>query len=107
MSGHQLETERLPNGALLDVVVLSMATRNYLEAEVIDDYTALLTRTERVWKDPLWTRRMFDQTHMNAASFILMGKAEFTSAEDLYVPELVEWILDQEPPVYFTEELSA
>lgn len=106
MSGHPLEVERLPKTALLDVVLLSMAARNYHEAEIIDDYNALLRRTDEVWKDPSWTRLTFDQTHSNAADFILKGMAEFKCHEDLYIPELLRWLLENEPPVYFSEELT-
>lgn len=105
MTGHLLEVERLPTTALLDAVLLSMTTRNYLDAEIIDDYNALLRRTDEKWRDPMWTRRTFDQVHTNAASFILMGASEFVSAEDLYIPDLVDWFLQHEPPTYFTKEL--
>lgn len=107
MSGHQLEVERLPVAVLLDVVLLSMTTRNYLDAEVVDDYQLLLNRTEEKWKDPMWTCRVFDQTHTNAAGFILRGSDKFVCTEDMYIPSLVEWLLEHEPPQYFSEELAA
>lgn len=106
MSGHPLEVDRLPTATLLDAVLLAMTTRNYFEAEIIDDYDALLRRTNEKWKDPMWTRRTFDQTHSNAASFILMGSKEFTCHEDLYIPALVKWLLEHEPPTYFSEEVA-
>lgn len=108
MSGHQLEVERLPVGALLDAVVLASTTRVYHEAEVVDDFHALLRRTDAAWKDPLWTCRTFDQTHCNVASFIIMaGKTEFTAWEDLYIPDLVGWLLEHDPPEYFSAESAA
>jgi hypothetical protein len=85
-----------------------MAARNYHEAEIIDDYEALLRRTDETWKDPQWTRRTFDQTHSAAADFIIKwGTSEFRCNEDLYIPELVQWLLENEPPQYFVEELAA
>lgn len=107
MSGHQLEVERLPHGALLDAVVLSMTTRNYLDAEIIDDYTALLRHVDQLWRDPMWTRRVFDQYHTAAAGFIVRGSDKFVCTEDLYIPDLVRWLLEHEPPQYFSEELAA
>jgi hypothetical protein len=107
MSGHQLEVERLPASTLLDVVLLSMSARNYSDAEIIDDYTALLRRTDSTWRDPMWTRRTFDQTHMNAADFIIRGATEFTCFEDEYIPDLVHWLLEHDVPEYFSEELAA
>lgn len=106
MSGHALEVERLPAATLLDVVVLSTASRMHLEAEIIDNYEALLRHTEEVWKDPLWSCRVFDQFHMMAAGFMLRGVAhDFAIYEDQYVPEFVQWMLEQEPPVYFKKEM--
>jgi hypothetical protein len=106
MAGKQLEVERLPTSTLLDVVILSMAARNYHDAEIIDDYNALLRRTDDAWKDPMWTRRIFDQTHMNVADFILRGATEFVCYEDQYIPALVSWLLEHDPPTYFSEELK-
>lgn len=105
MSGHPLETERLPKIALLDALVIASTTREYLNAEIVDDFDALKERVNAVWKDPLWSRRIFDQTHMTAASFILLGTTRFSCYEDQYVPDLVEWLLETDPPVYFSEEL--
>ena len=107
MSGHQLEVERLPTQVLLDAVLLSMTTRNYLEAEIVDDYQGLLSRTDEKWKDPMWTRRVFDQMHAGTADFIIRGTNEFKCAEDLYIPELVQWWLEHDVPEYFSEELAA
>lgn len=107
MSGHQLEVERLPVSTLLDAVVLSMTARNYSDAEIVDDYNALLRRTDTVWQDPMWTRRTFDQTHINVADFIIRGADEFTCTEDEYIPQLVDWLLGHEVPEYFSEELVA
>lgn len=106
MSGHALEVERLPTATLADAVMLSMTARCYHEAEIIDDYQALLSKTNEVWKDPMWTRRTFDQFHLGAVSFILMGSTEFVCHEDKYVPGLVGWLLEQEPPDYFSKELT-
>lgn len=107
MSGHPLEVERLPTRTLLDAVLLAMTARNYFESEIIDDYNALLRRTDTAWKDPLWTKRTFDQLHMGVCDFILRGATEFKCYEDMYIPELVRWMLENEPPQYFVEELVA
>lgn len=107
MAGRRLEVERLPTASLLDAVVLSSAARSYHEAEVVDDFHALLRRTADTWKSPTWCRRVFDQTHSNAASFILMGVTEFVAAEDAYIPDLAGWLLEHDPPEYFAKELTA
>src|SRR5258708_1661037 len=57
MSGHPLELERLTNPVLADVLLLASTTRNYFEAEIIDDWEGLLRKVEEVWKNPMWTRR--------------------------------------------------
>ncbi len=106
MSGHQLELDRLPTATLLDAVLLSMTTRNYFDAEIIDDYDGLLRRADEKWREPLWSARIFDQYHSNAASFIIMGTKEFKCSEDMYIPDLVKWLLDHEPPQYFSRELG-
>jgi hypothetical protein len=107
MAGRQLEVERLPPASLLDAVVLASAARVYHEAEIIDDFNALLRRTDEAWKDPQWTCRTFDQTHRNVADFIIRGLTEFVAYEDLYIPELTKWLLEHDPPEYFSEELAA
>jgi hypothetical protein len=107
MAGHPFEVERLPTATLLDAVVLSMAARNYLDAEIVDDYNALLERTDAVWKEPTWSRRVFDQTHCGAADFIIRGATAFTCYEDMYIPQFVSSLLEQDPPEYFKRELKA
>jgi hypothetical protein len=107
MAGKSLEVERLPVGALLDAVLLASAARCYHEAEVVDDFNALLRRTDEAWKAPGWTCKVFDQTHMNAADFIIRGTTEFTALEDSYIPDLVGWLLEHDPPEYFKMELTA
>lgn len=106
MAGKQLELDRLPAAVLLDVVLMSMTTRNYFEAEIIDDYEGLLRRTEEKWRDPLWCCKVFDQRHSCTASFILMGTKEFKCPEDQYIPDLVQWYLEHDPPLYFEKELT-
>lgn len=107
MSGHVLEVERLPVGALPDVVLFAMAARNYLDAEIVDDYNELLQRTDDKWKDPLWSCKTFDQYHSQAVSAAIMwGTTHFKCAEEQYIPDLVEWLLQHDPPEYFSEELE-
>jgi hypothetical protein len=107
MAGRVLEVDRLPTAALLDAVVLSMTARAYLDAEIVDDYAALLRRTDTAWRDPMWTRRMFDQTHIAAADFIVRGATEFKCFEDMYLPAFVGRMLELDPPSYFKRELAA
>lgn len=107
MSGHQLEAERLPKAALPDAVLIALAARKYHEAEVVDDFAALLRRTEEVWQDPLFTHKVFDTPHMGTVSFVVRGTEEFTCVEDSYIPELVGWMLGHDAPQYFAEELVA
>jgi hypothetical protein len=107
MAGRPLEMERLPAGALLDVVLLGCACRVVHQAEVVDDWEALLRRTNEEWKNPLWTRKTFDQVHSGTASFIaLQGRSEFLNFEESYIPDLAGWILAHEPPEYFARELT-
>ena len=109
MAGKQFETDRLPKAALADAVLLSMAARNYVEAEIVDDYPALLRRTDETWKEPDWTCKVFDQSHTGTVDFIVRGvtTTRFTCAEDAPIPGLVEWLLDHDCPDYFAEELAA
>lgn len=107
MAGKQLEVDRLLTPMLLDVVIVSMASRFYHEAEIIDDYQALLQRTDTAWGDPMYTRRTFDQVHSNVASFIVRGSTEFKCFEDQYIPDLVGWYLERpEVPNYFSKEIE-
>ena len=106
MAGHALEVERLPTATLLDAVLLASTTRNYLDAEIIDDFPALLSRTDNAWKSPDWSCRVFSQMHMNAADFILQGRTRFAANEDQYIPDFVEQVLASDPPEYFSEELT-
>lgn len=106
MAGRVLEVERLPVIALLDAVLLATAARVYLEAEIIDDYQTLLRRADDAWKDPMWTCRVFDQTHSAAANFVIQGSTEFKCYEEAYIPDFVARMLEQDPPVYFKKELA-
>jgi hypothetical protein len=107
MAGTPLEIARLPTEVLLDVVLIATATREFHEAEVVDDYDELLTLTEEAWKRPDWTTKVFDSIHCNWADSILnRGRRDFDSPETKYVPSLVGWYLQHDPPVYFKKELT-
>jgi hypothetical protein len=106
MAGTQLVMERVPTSGLLDALLLSTATRNYCEAEIIDDYDGLLVRTAETWKRPDWSTKVFSSMHANAANFILLGTKEFNCAEDAYIPAMVGWYLQQDPPDYFSHEMT-
>ena len=106
MAGTPIEAERVPVAALLDVVLIAMAARQYCAAEIADDYRALLSRTEELWARPDWTTRVFSSLHAGTANFILKGSTEFTCAEDLYIPSMVAWYMRYDPPSYFTKELT-
>lgn len=106
MAGKPLVTERVPVPTLLDVVLLSFASRVYHEAEIVDDFHALLRLTDETWKAPMWTRRVFDQTHMNAANYVLKGVEEFACYEEQYIPDMVRFYLENDVPEYFSKELT-
>jgi hypothetical protein len=106
MAGTQLIMERVPTSGLLDALLLSTATRNYCEAEIIDDYDGLIARTAETWKRPDWSTKVFSSIHANAANFILLGTKEFNCSEDAYIPSMVSWYLAQDPPQYFAKELT-
>ena len=106
MAGTPFEVERLPVAALPDVALLATASRSYCEAEIVDDYAALLRRVEEEWGAPDWTCKRFDSPHLCCLDFILKGTTEFVAAEDLYISELTQWLLDQEAPSYFKKELT-
>jgi hypothetical protein len=106
MAGKPLEVERLPPAALLDVVMLSMVTREYYQAEIIDDYVALLRKTDTIWREPMWTCKIFDQYHLHTADYVVRGSTELVSYEDRYLPGLVQWYLNAEAPSYFKEEIT-
>lgn len=107
LAGQALEVDRIPTISLLDVLLLASTGRNYFEAEIIDDFDALKKRVDEAWSQPNWTCRIFDQYHRNAASFILSaGTTHFACHEDAYIPDLMEWMLQNEPPQYFVEEFE-
>lgn len=104
MAGTQLELARLPNAVLADVVLLAMVSREYHQAEIIDDYAGLLERINEVWRNPEFTHRTFDSIHLSTVSFITMGTNQIHCAEEQYIPDLVEWYLTRDAPDYFTKE---
>lgn len=97
MAGTVLEAECVPTSALLDVVLLATAAREHCNAEIVDDYEALLQRTRDEWNRPDWTTRVFDSIYANKANQILQGRTEFHS-ECEYVPRMVAWYLAHEAP---------
>jgi hypothetical protein len=106
MAGTQLIMERVPTVSLLDALLLATATRYYCEAEIVDDYDGLVARTSETWKRPDWSTKTFSSVHANVANFILLGTKEFNCAEDAYIPAMASWYLAQDPPEYFTKELT-
>ena len=107
MAGTKLEVARIPTVTLLDAVLLATAARAHCEAEIVDDYQQLLDRTNDAWRAPDWTTKVFSSIHGGKANFILtQGRQEFVSAEDAYIPEMVEWYLNQDAPRYFERELE-
>lgn len=107
MAGKQLEVERLPKAALPDAVLIALAARKYHEAEIVDDFPALLRRADEVWRDPLFSHKVFDSPHLGTVSFVVRGTDQFTCVEDMYIPDLVGWLLGHDAPQYFVEELVA
>lgn len=108
MAGVQLVVEKLPNGMLLDVLLVATASREKHDAEIVDDYQALLERIEEAWRKPDWTCRVFDSIHCMWANCILQGRGkEFDDHDVQYIPELVGWYLAQDSvPDYFETELD-
>lgn len=107
MAGRVMEVERLPKAALLDALLLAFTARTYFDAEVVDDFPALLRRADEVWREPGWSCRVFDQAHCAVADFIIRGSAEFVCREDLYIPAMVGRILAEDPPAYFADDEDA
>ncbi len=107
MSGTTIEVERLPTASLLDAVLLATASRVYCEAEIVDDYAALLRRADEEWKQPGHTSNVFDQTHAATCDFLVTGRtSEIRCAEEQYIVDMVAWYLQQEPPNYFSKEID-
>ena len=106
MAGTPLEAERVPTPSLLDAVLIAMAAREYYDAEIVDDFAALCSRTEELWSKPDWTERVFSSVHSGTANFVLKGSREFTCAEDLYISAMVGWYMRHDPPQYFSKELT-
>ena len=104
MSGTQLELARLPNAALADVVLLATVSREYHDAEIIDDYEGLLERVRELWKLSEFTHRTFDSIHLSTVSFITMGTKQISCVEEKYIIDLVEWYLNHDAPTHFTKE---
>jgi hypothetical protein len=107
MTGTRLVVAHLPTSALLDAVLVGFATRVYCDAEIVDDWAELLRRTEEEWERPDWTCRVFDNLHLQAASAIVQGRADnFVCFEEQYIPDLVQWYLENDLPEYFSREVE-
>jgi hypothetical protein len=106
MAGTPLEAARIPTAALLDALLIAFAARTYCEAELVDDFSALMHRVDEEWKRPDWTTKVFDSLHGCAANFILLGSTEFAAIEERYIPEFVAWYINHDVPTYFDRELE-
>jgi len=106
MAGTQVEAARIPKASLLDMVLLATASREYLAAEIVDDYEELLRRTAEEWARPDWSCRVFSQQHANWANWILNGKHTFDTVEEAYIPSLTKWYIEQNTPEYFAREIT-
>jgi hypothetical protein len=106
MAGTRFEAERLPTSTLLDAVLIAAAARQEHNAEVIDNYQALLDRTETAWSAPNWCAQVFSSIHGRWADRILKGTQGFDTPEEKYIPAMVGWYLEQDPPEYFAKELT-
>lgn len=106
MAGTPLIVDRLQKPMLLDVLIIANVTREYFEAEIVDDFQALKERVEEEWAKPDWSCRVFSSQHANWANWILKGEVRAKNREELYIPDMVGWYLDQEPPTYITEEAA-
>lgn len=104
MAGTQLELARLPNAALADVALLATVSREYHDAEIIDDYEGLLARIRDLWRQPEFTHRTFDSIHLSTISFITMGTKQIHCIEEKYIIDLVEWYLSHDAPDYIRKE---
>ena len=106
MAGTPFCVERLPSAVLLDVLLVATAARQDCGAEVVDDYDGLVTRVRAAWARPDWTCRVFDSIHLDKANCILDGRTEFICSEDVYIPNMVGWYLQQDVPEYVAKELK-
>lgn len=106
MSGTVLDVDRLPSSVLLDVVLLSTAAREFLQAEIVSDYELLLTRTREEWARPDWTCKVFSSIHARWANCILNGTRSFEEAEERYIPDLTAWYIQHDVPNYFSVEFQ-
>jgi len=131
MAGTPIVVDRVPTPALLDVLLLAFTARTYHEAEIVALGTPLLAsegdlvpegdgaadapgaawdalkdRIREEWARPDFTSRVFASIHGRWADAILRGAEEFSCAEELYIPAMVEWYLAQQVPEYFSVELS-
>lgn len=106
MAGTQLHAESVPNALLLDLLLFATASRYYLQAEIVDDYEALKQRVREEWAKPDWTTKVFSQTHARWCNCILNGATQFDCPEEKYIPDMVSWYIEHNPPVYFVEEFK-
>jgi hypothetical protein len=106
MAGTRLEAERVPVPALLDAVLIAAAARQMHESEIVDNYQVLLDRTEAVWSAPNWCARVFSSIHGRWADRILKGATGLDTPEEGYIPSMVGWYLQQDPPDYFSHEMT-
>lgn len=106
MAGTPLEIDRVPRAALLDALLLATVSRQYHEAEIVDDYQGLVRRADESWRDPQFTHATMDQIHGGTISFLCYGyDIDLTTVETNYIAGMVGSVLRSEPPVYFSKEL--
>lgn len=107
MTGTVLKLERLPTQVLLDVVLLSTASRNEHNAEIVSDYAGLLEKVREEWARPDWTCRVFNQIHARWANTIVTnGTKDFGDLEEKYIPSMVGALLEADVPDYFSVEFQ-
>jgi hypothetical protein len=102
MAGTVVETERCSEASLADFLLMAFTSRVYHEAEVVDDYEALLTRIREVWSRSEFTHHVFDSTHLRAAAYIAFQNCEeFSCPEEDYISALIGGWFEVDPPEYF------
>lgn len=104
LAGTVIEVERLPRALLADVAVLATVTRTCCDAEIVDDYQALLQRVEEVWQEPTWTCRTFDSPYLGWLHFVLLGSVNLEVPEVAWMPDWIEELLEQDMPGYLAPE---
>jgi len=110
MAGTPLDVEHIPVRALADVAIIAAVSRYFCNAEVVTDWKALISKVRELWDAPTFSHKVFSNMHLRALASVIYHNSEqsaFSDHDELYLPELVRWYLEQETPDYFERTVES